>query len=121
MPIVISTTNTPGQSLAAIIDKVTTDGVDVSPPLRWDQQDSSFNQLNTFPTVQDAYNFLDESSSIPGYYEVIIGELDGAAENVRITIVNAANDRALGILYNIPTPVVAPEFTIDLTVTEDRD
>ena len=121
MPLVISTTNSPGYTLVAVVDKVTTDGVDVTPALRWSQDDSDFIELGDFGSVSDAYIALNESTTIDGYYEVVIGEIDGSAENVRITILNNANAQALGVLYNIPLPLVNPEVTIDLTVQEDRN
>lgn len=120
MPLVISTTNTPARSLVAIVDKVDTDGVDVSPALRWDPVGAEFVETSTFVDITDAYITMDESATIDGYYEAVVAAIDGAAENVRVTVINAADDKAIGVLYNIPLPLVNPEVTIDLTVEEDR-
>lgn len=119
MPLVISTTNSTGYDLFAIVDKVDTDGVDVSPALRWDPDTEEFLELDEFSGVSDAYITLEESGTVSGYYEGIVEEIDGAAENVRVTVFY--NNMAIGILYNIPLPLVSPEVIMDLTVTEDRN
>jgi hypothetical protein len=121
MPLVISTTNSTGLDLVAIVDKVDTDGVDVSPALRWDPADDAYAEIGTFGSITEAFIQLQESATIDGFYEAVVADIDGAAENVRITVLNDATDVAIGVLYNIPLPLVNPEVSVDLTITEDRD
>lgn len=120
MPVVISTTNTTGLGLVATIDKVDTDGVDVSPALRWDPDVDDFDELSNFGSLSDAFITLNETDST-GYYEAVVQDIDGAAENLRITVYLFSTQKAIGVLYNIPLPLINPEVTIDLTVEEDRD
>ncbi len=120
MPVVISTTNTPGLDLVAVVDKVDTDGVDVSPALRWHRINEEFTELGDFVDPTHAYLSLQETD-IDGYYEYVLEDVDGSAENLRLTVLNNDLARAIGVLYNIPLPLVNPSVTIDLTVEEDRD
>lgn len=122
MPLVIETTNTSGLTLKAIVDKVDTDGADVSPAQRWNEATGAFADTSGISPASDAYITLTEGTGVLlGYYKATVADIDGLIEKLRITIIDTVNSRALGVSNSIPVEnFVAPEVVVDFTVTESR-
>lgn len=118
MPLVISTTNTTGLALSAIIDKVTQDGVLVDPAERWNIDTEDWDDPAGMSAEEWSYTL---SEGLDGYYEGVIEGIDSSAENLRILIQDEESALVIGSTISIPIPLTAPEVTIDLTVTEDRN
>lgn len=118
MPLVISTTNTVDQNLAAIIDRVTTAGVLIDPPERWNATDEIWEDPDSISSEDEQLTLSEE---LPGYYTQTEEDIDGPAENLRIMIVEQNTGVVVGVYYNLATSFSAPEVVIDLTVTEDRN
>jgi hypothetical protein len=121
MPLNISTTNTAGLELSAIVDKVDDDGAELSPAIRWSVAEGSFFEKEAM-LFSEGLVPLVESAAPGGFYSVDMPAIDGLTEKLRITIINNEDESAIGTYVSIPVEsFVAPEVTIDLTVTEDRN
>jgi hypothetical protein len=118
MPLSIHTSNSPNLTLYAVVDKVSVVGVKLSPAIRWNNAEAEFVEESTI-TVEDALIELFEDSDIPGLYYNSHADINGAAENLRITILDDSFE-ALGTSLSIPIEAVNPEVIIDLNVTETR-
>jgi hypothetical protein len=116
----ISTTNTTGLTLVAVVEKVGSVGENLDPPLTWSVADTDFIEI---ADITDAYISLQESATITGYYSAEVSEIDSLTTNLRVTIlIHDVNYRAIGTSLLIPQiNTVTPDVSIDLTVTEDRN
>lgn len=115
----ISTTNTTGLSLSAIVDRVDIYGNSLSPAIRWNNETEAFEEADEVEWDNAYIPLVEGTDPLTGFYLATVSGIDSAKEVLLIRIRDNDDETIIGSYFHNSGVADSP-VVLDIQISEEN-